>query len=82
MSFILHAKCNPQLLVFFRLVLQLISGLTDDYAVTARPFNCNVGLYFPARGKNELEKKINIAGASHKKKIIVGKSKTRLHCRG
>jgi hypothetical protein len=33
-------------------------------------------------GKNELEKKINIArGKSQKKKIIREKNKTHLHCR-
>jgi hypothetical protein len=49
--------------------------LTDDYAVTARPFNCNVGLYSPAGGKNELEKKINIARDESQKKIIGEKTK-------
>jgi hypothetical protein len=39
-------------------------------------YPCNVGLYSPAGGKNELEeKKSTLHGASHKKKFIGEKAK-------
>jgi hypothetical protein len=41
---------------------------------------CNVGLYSLAGGKNELEKKNNIARGDSQKKIIERKNKTRLYC--
>jgi hypothetical protein len=54
-----------------------------DFFLLVNFFPCNVGLYSLAGGKNELEKKITLQGASYKKKyIIVGKRKTHLHCRG
>jgi hypothetical protein len=36
---------------------------------------CNIGIYSPAEGKNELEEKTTLQGVSHKKKIIGGKAK-------
>jgi hypothetical protein len=43
---------------------------------------CNVGLYSPVGGKNELEKKINIARGESHEKILLEKNQNSLILRG